>query len=107
MIKLVQIIPIDGVRLFGRMVKKEVELSRQNRGTFHRSASKVRDHAKWSHAKFNGWINLERTESEIVVAEVQSRSQSDDTWQIFQAFVGWIDRHFGDEIEAVHIHYRR
>jgi hypothetical protein len=107
MTKLIQIVPIPSVRLFGQMVKKEVELSRRNRGTFRRSAGKVRDRAKWSHSKYNGWIKLQRTEGEVVTVEVQSRSQTDDQWQLLHAFIGWVDRHFGDQVEAMHIHYRR
>ena len=105
--KLIQIVPVADFRLFGQMVKKETELSRKNRGTFHRSATKERDRAKWSHAKYKGWINLQRTAGEVVTAEIRSRSQADDEWQLLHAFIGWADRHFGDQIEALHIHYRR
>jgi hypothetical protein len=104
--KLIQIVPAPGFRLFGQMVKKELELSRKNRGTFSRSAEKVRDRAKWSHAKYKGWIKLQRTEGEVVAVEVRSRSQSDDEWQLLHAFIGWVDRHFGNQIEELHIHYR-
>jgi hypothetical protein len=105
--KLIQIIPSPGVRLFGKMVKKEIDLSRNGRGTFYRSGQKERDRTKWSHAKYKGWIKLQRTEGEAVAVEVRSRSQSDDEWQLLHAFIGWIDRHFGDQIEALHVHYRR
>lgn len=104
--KLIQIVPDPGTRLFGLMVKKEVELSQKNRGTFRRSASKERDRAKWSHTKYKGWIKLQRTEGEVVAVEIRSRSQSDDEWQLLHAFIGWVDRHFGDQIQSLHIHYR-
>ena len=48
MIGLMQIVPVAGCRLFGKMVKKEIELTRKNRGTFFRSAAKQRDHATWA-----------------------------------------------------------
>lgn len=106
MTKLIQIVPVDGVRLFGLMVKKEVELTRNKRGTFHRSATKTRNRAKWSHAKYKGWVRLQRTDGEVVTVEIQSRSQTADQWQLLHAFIGWTDRHFGDQIVAMHIHNR-
>jgi hypothetical protein len=104
--KLIQIVPIRDYRLFGQMVKKELELARKNRGTFFRAGAKERNRAKWAHTGYKGWIKLERTAGEVVAAEVCSRSESDDHWKILHAFIGWIDRHFGNQIQAVHIHYR-
>lgn len=106
MIKLVQIVPISGLRLFGQMVRKEIDLSKRGVGTFYRSAAKARDRAKWSHAKYKGWIKLQRSEGEVVTAEIRSLSKSGDEWQLLHAFIGWLDRHFGRDIEALHIHYR-
>jgi hypothetical protein len=88
------------------MVKKELDLSRSNRGTFFRSARKERDRAKWSHKSYKGWINLERSNGEVVVAEIRSQSQTDDEWQLCHAFIGWLDRHFSDKIQAINIQYR-
>jgi len=107
MIKLLQIVPSAGVRLFGQMVKKEIDLSRKGKGTFFRSGRKERDRAKWSHTTYKGWIKIERCEGEVVAAEIRSLSKGGDEWQLLHAFVGWLDRHFGDHIEAIHIHYRR
>jgi hypothetical protein len=106
MITLIQIIPTDGVRLFGQMVKKEIDLSDRGVGTFRRSGPKQRDRAKWSHSKYKGWINLSRTDGEVVTAEIRSLSRSADDWQLLHAFIGWLDRHFRQSIEALHIHYR-
>jgi hypothetical protein len=105
MIKLLQIVPVGGVRLFGQMVKKEIDLAKRG-GTFYRSAAKERDCAKWSHCKYKGWIKLQRSVGEVVTAEVRSLSKSDDAWQLLHAFIGWLDRHFGEDIEALHIHCR-
>lgn len=102
-----QIVPIPGCRLFGQIIKKEIQLSRKSRGTFFRSGAKERGRAKWAHTGYKGWITLERTTGEVVTAEIRSRSEDDDHWKILHAFVGWLDRHFGAEIEAIHIHYRK
>jgi len=106
MIKLLQIVPVNGFRLFGQMVKKEIDLSKRGVGTFYRSAGKERDRAKWSHSKYNGWIKLQRSDGEVVTAEIRSLSKSGDEWQLLHAFIGWLDRHFGEDIEALHVHYR-
>ena len=106
MARLVQVIPIDGIRLYGGMVKRQNEILRKNKGTFYRSGRKVKDRAKWAHANYTGWINLARTEGEVVTAEIRSKSSSKDEWQLLQAFIGWMDRNFGNAIEAINIQYR-
>jgi len=107
MIRLLQIVPVDGCRLFGKIVKKEIEISRKNRGAFFRSGAKEKNRAKWAHERYKGWINIQRADGEVVTVEIRSRSQSGDEWQLLQAFVGWLDRHFREDIEALHVHYRR
>ena len=102
-----QIVPIDGFRLFGALVKKEIDLSRKNRGTFFRSGTKVKNRAKWSHKKFSGWINLQRSTGEFVTAEIRSRQASGADWQLLDAFVGFVVRHFRARIGSIHIHLPR
>lgn len=105
MSKLIQIVPSEDVRLFGAMVKKEIDL--KNQGTFYRSGPKKKNQAKWSHLKYKGWVNLLRSSGEVVVVEIQSRARSDDEWQLFHAFLGWVDRHFRHQIQAINIQYRQ
>jgi len=106
MIRLIQIVPSTDSRLFGQMVKKELNLYRRNQGTFYRSGAKQRNQAKWSHKRYKGWLKLQRGEGEVVIAEVRSLSKTDDGWQLLQAFLGWLDRHFGKQIMAINIQYR-
>jgi hypothetical protein len=106
MIKLIQIVPKEDERLYGLMVKKEIELSRKNKGSFYRSASKEHNRAKWTHKSYKGWIKLQRAEGEVVTVEIRSLSQSEDEWQIFHAFLGWLDRHFSDKIQSINVQYR-
>jgi hypothetical protein len=87
------------------MVKKECELRRKGRGTFHLSGSKESDHAKWSHATYKGWIKLQRSTGEVVCAEVKSLSKGTDQWQLLHAFVGFLERHFGADIRAINVQY--
>jgi hypothetical protein len=99
--KTVQIIPLERKRLYGAMVKKEAEIRKRRAGAFSRVGAKRSNKAKWKHIRFKGWINLERDRSEVVTAKVNSSD-----WQLLAAFIGRIDRHFGDWVEAVNIRYR-
>lgn len=106
MIRLIQIVPRGGVRLYGKMVKKEVDLTRKNKGTFRRSGRKERNCAKWSHTSYKGWIILQRTAGEVVTAEMKSLSKTGDQWQLLHAFIGFLDRHFEEDISTINIQYR-
>jgi hypothetical protein len=101
----IQIVPKEGFRLFGALVKKEIDLSHANRGTFRRAGRRVRDRAKWVHSTYKGWIKLERAGGEVVVVEIRSRQQADGEWQLLHAFTGFIARHFAGSIQAIHIHF--
>jgi hypothetical protein len=100
----VQIIPKGGFRLYGAIVAKEVELAKKNRGTFHRSAAKQKNRAKWSHSNYPGWIRIARGMGEVVMIEVHSKKEGAE-WQLLQAILGFLDRHFSDKVRTIHIHY--
>jgi len=102
--RLLQIVPKLGVNLYGKMVAKEIALSKADRGTFFRSGPKQHNRAKWSHKTYNGWITLERGVGEVVTAEIQCLAEQHQ-WQIVQAFIGWLDRHFGNVIVGINVHY--
>ncbi len=103
--RLIQIIPNRGYRLYGAIVQKEVDLHHKGRGTFYRSAAKEKDVAKWAHKSYKGWIWIKRGLGEVVVAELRTLSSTEDEWQLFHAFMGFLDRHFADKIEAINIQY--
>jgi hypothetical protein len=103
--RLIQIIPKRRYRLYGALVKKEVELYRNGRGTFFRSSAKQKDVTKWSHKSYKGWLWIKRGLGEVVVAELQTLSSSQDEWQLFHAFMGFLDRHFADKIQVINIQY--
>jgi hypothetical protein len=50
--------------------------------------------------RFKGRIKLKREPSETVVARVSSAD-----WQLLSAFIGWVDRHFGDQVQNMTIEY--
>ena len=99
--KVVQIVPRGRTRLYGAMVRKQGEISKLRPGAFSRVGGKLANKARWKHVRFKGRISLKREKSEIITAKVNSGD-----WQLLSAFVGWVDRHFADEIQAVNIRYR-
>jgi hypothetical protein len=99
--KLVQITPVGRGRLYSAMVKKEADIRKQRAGAFSRVGAKAANQVTWKHVRFKGRIKLKRDPSEIVTARVSSAD-----WQLLSAFVGWVDRHFGDQVQRVNIEYR-
>lgn len=101
----VQIIPEGGFRLYGAMVAKEAELAHRNKGTFRRSAAKVKNKARWSHSSYSGWVRIARGMGEVVMIEVQSKKEGTE-WQLLHAILGFVDRHFAPNVRSIHIQYR-
>ena len=100
--KLVQITPVGRARLYGAMVKKEADIRKQRAGAFSRVGAKSANQTTWKHVRFKGRIKLKRERSEAVTARVSSAD-----WQLLSAFIGWVDRHFGDQVQNMTIEYRR
>jgi hypothetical protein len=98
------IIPREGKHLYGLLTAKEVELRRKKQGTLHRHGRKKAGAEKWTHEKYAGWINLQNCVGGTVVAVVQSRAP-DAEWQLLSSFIGFLDRHFRQEIGTVTISY--
>lgn len=101
----IQIVPKAGFNLYGAMIAKEVELAQKNQGTLHRSGKKMKDRARWSHKTYKGWIKLQRGLGNIVVAELLSTARDDSEWQLLQSFLGFVDRHYSDQVQAISIQY--
>ena len=98
------IVPRSRANLFGLLVRKEVELRRRQRGTLHRSGPKKRGREKWTHTTYPGWLTLERRIDGTLAAAVHSRA-ADGGWQLLTSLVGFLHRHFRDEIASVTISY--
>ena len=100
--KVVQIVPRGRVRLFGAIVKKEESIRKNDRGTFYRTGRKKQHETKWNHKRYKGSVDLKHGADETVTARVKSPDQE---WQMLSAFLGWVNRHFGDQVTAVNIKY--
>ena len=99
----VQVIPANGFRLYGAMVAKESELAHKRRGTFRRYGPRARNRAKWRHSSYPGWVRLERVMGEVMMIEVHAKGGTE--WQLLQAILGFVDRHFAENVRSVHIEY--
>ncbi len=97
----VQVIPEEGFRLYSALVKREADLKGRGLGTWRRSGKKVRDRAKWIHSRYPGWVKIARGMGEVVQIEVHSEVE----WQLLDAILGFLDRHFSDEVRSIHIYY--
>jgi hypothetical protein len=103
--KLLQVVPREGTRLYGAMIKKQAEIRRNGRGTFSRAGAKRRNAARWTHVRYKGSINLEPGLSEAVEVVIKSPERGDEA-RLLSSFLGWLDRHFGEQLASVNIQYQ-
>ena len=103
---IVTVTPRDRENLYGLLIKKEVALRMSNKGTLHRSSAKKKNQEKWVHSQFKGWINLQKCLGGVTLAIVQSKS-ADLEWQLLSSFVGFLNRHFRDEIASINLSFGR
>jgi len=101
--RLIQIVPQKQYNLYGALVAKELQLRRKHQGTFRRSGTKQKHYAKWNHKNYTGWLWLQQGLGGVVNVELQSKTS--DEWQLLHAFLGFVDRHFADRIQSIHIQY--
>ena len=61
--------------------------------------------ARWKHKKFKGTLQLNRDASERVTAKVRASTPEDER-KLLSSFLGFVDRHAGDQVTTITIHYR-
>jgi len=99
--KIVQVIPKAESNSKLKTLLKNTE--RQLRGphtTFEREKE-----GRWKHVRYPGWIQWDDAPGGFLIAEIRTKVK-DREWQILEAFVGYLDRHLGAQIESISIHYR-
>lgn len=104
--KLLQVFPRDQRRLYGAMIKKQAEIRRSGRGTFSRARARKRNAARWTHVRYKGSINFEPGVSQAVEVTIKSTDRGDEA-RLLSSFLGWLDRHFGDDLSSINIEYRK
>ena len=97
--KILQAISSSGERWTGRLQRKERSL-REKGTTLYRDSKH-----KWKHTSYPGWIAWEEPVSGMLVARIQTHAEGQE-WQILNAFLGYLNRHFGKDIESIQIYYR-
>jgi len=96
--------PRQGENLYGMLLKKELSLRKNNRGTLHASGKKKRNEEKWVHNNYPGWIRFQKCLGGVLVAQVSSRAEGGE-WQLLSSFIGFLDRHFRKHITDISIKY--
>jgi hypothetical protein len=103
--KLVEIIPLNRARLYGALVAKEAAIRSGGRGTYMRVGRKAQGSARWKHRMYKGTVALARGSSEVVTAKVRA-STAEDERKLLSSFLGFVDRHSGDQVDTITIRYR-
>ena len=103
--KVVEIVPRERTRLYGMLVAKEAAIRKGGRGTYVRVGRKTQDSTRWKHRNYRGSVQLKRAASEVVTAKVQATTAEDER-KLLSSFLGFVDRHSGDQVATITIHYR-
>lgn len=99
--KILQVVPKTGAD--GKLKSLLKAAERTLRGphtTFHRERE-----GRWKHVKYPGWIHWDDAPGNLLVAEIHTKVK-DHEWQMLHAFIGYLDRHLGDHIDSISVHYR-
>lgn len=99
--KILQVIPKSGIKTKLKTLLKATE--RSLRGP-HTTFNRVRE-GRWKHVKYPGWVHWDAAPGNLLVAEIHTKVK-DHEWQMLQAFIGYLDRHLGEDIESISVHYR-
>jgi|SRR3954468_2599750 hypothetical protein len=104
--KVVEIVPRERTRLYGMLVAKEAAIRKGGRGTYVRVGRKTKNATRWKHRNYRGSVQLKRAAaSEVVIAKVQATTAEDER-KLLSSFLGFVDRHSGDQVATITIHYR-
>jgi hypothetical protein len=99
---MLRIEPRGGTQLYGAMIGKQAEIRRAGRGTFSPAGARRRGGARWTHVRYKGSVALEPGASDAVNVEIKSPERGDDA-RLLSSFLGWLDRHFDDQLSSVNI----
>lgn len=93
----IQIIPAEEVNLKRGLEEKERELRQRGAGTFRRAGP-----GKWKHTRFKGFVKFQKGIGDVLCVEVTSgRSSEEDEWQLLGSFIGFLYRHFKDDVVTI------
>jgi hypothetical protein len=103
--KIVEITPRHHARLYSALVAKEAAIRKNGRGTYIRVGRRTQGSARWKHKMYKGVVRLSRGQSEVVTARIRATTPEDER-KLLSSFLGFVDRHSGDQVDTITIHYR-
>ena len=99
--KILQVVPrADSDESLKSQLKAKVRELKGRPTAFRRKAE-----GKLVHVKYPGWIRWDQTMGGILVAEIHTKDESSE-WLLLRAFVGYLERHLGENIDNITITYR-
>jgi len=99
-VKVVTVVPKSLAKpTLGTLLEQTERRLRGTSTTFLRRRSR-----RWTHVKYPGWITWDVSRSGVLSVQVQSKKLEEE-WKLLQAFVGYLDRHLGAEIDSISILY--
>jgi len=101
--KVLQIESSGGKGFYGAIIRKQAEIRRGGRGTFSHAGRKRRG-ARWTHVRYKGSLALKPAADAVEVA-IRSPDRGDEA-RLLSSFLGWLDRHFGEQLSSVNIRYQ-
>jgi hypothetical protein len=103
--KMLQIEPRGGTHLYGAMIQEAGrDPARRTRDLLPCRGAQTRRRARWTHVRYKGSVALEPGASDAVNVEIKSPERGDEA-RLLSSFLGWLDRHFSDQLSSVSILY--
>jgi hypothetical protein len=103
--KVVEILPRHRTKLYSTLVAKEAAIRKGGRGTYIRVGRRSSGSTRWKHKMYKGSVQLSHGESEVVTAKVKATTPEDER-KLLSSFLGFVDRHSGDQVDTITIQYR-
>lgn len=99
--KILQVVPKAGTSSKLKSLLRNTERTlRGPHTTFQRTGT-----GRWKHVKYPGWIQWDEAAGGLLIAEIHTKVK-DHEWQMMDAFIGYVDRHLGEQIESISVYYR-
>ena len=100
--RIVQVVSKPDCDNFLSLLKqKQRDLRKIKRGTFLRVTA-----SRWKHVSYSGYIDFHKAHKSISIFEIKTKATNANDWQLLHSFLGFLDRHFHQEMESITILYR-
>ena len=100
----IEVEPAGRAELFDALQRKLDAIRAAGRGTFFREGRHLKNSMVWKHKAYSGQVAIKRLPGHALSARIRSSARTGE-WQLTSAFLGFVDRHFGDAISVITIRY--